>query len=745
MKRNPNVLNSPHSDSRGVGETAWALAGSNHPPSDEVTPVSMELTRMLRDDSDEGPSLPARLAPNRLLRSLWIRRWLIATIFGASVLLAVGIALTAIQNHWEAVTTLITYQDNEELSVGGGRPYRAPNYGLATLVDTLKLPASLAEVRRRLGLDVELTTLAAAIDVSIAQNSDVLNLKARWDDPVQAAAVANHMAEIFIDTTRQIRVEQAARDHERYSSELEVVRQRVSEADLLVLEYQQMYGVSDFTEETKARLHDLSRLQAEYRTQLSEVDALRIAMTEFEAAIAEQPDSLITSRLYRNPIHRRLEEIELELRALRSHYTDDNPKIENLMREAATLREMPDQSIADQTPESTQSLNELRQDLQLEKQKLNDELRVAEGRAIGLEASVNEIADQLAYLSAREIEYFPLQATQETARQLETSLAAKSEEARVASATSNPAFRVLGRAETPTQPAASGRKLLVVALGVLGLGAGFFIAVLLEVFDPRVIDHRDACDLAEGTVTSGFSAAAPLRICLSDSGQQHAQAWRRFLNDMQADDDISSVAIVSARPQEGRSSVAWNIAACMALKGQRTILVDADVRAIAGERPCAPTRPGIADLLAQKTTVPECLQESGIPGLRLLPAAAPSARQDSAPWLGTPAAGRVIAKLSDAPERIVYDLPPLGDDEAALEFAASIGTVVFVSRSGQTMRREAVEVLSRLNAQGVRVLGSVVVGIPEERSDDNRRWNTLRPVIQGQFSGTAAVRGGQYA
>ena len=748
MNGNPDTLNlsgSFSSGASGAGETAWALPAPKHRVHEGAAQLPAELTRILADDVEEAPALPARLAPERLLRSLWIRRWLITAIFVATVLLAVLIALTVIDHRWEAVTTLITYQDNEALSIGDGRAYRAPEFGLATLVDTLKLPSSLAEARSRTGIDVDLTTLAQAIDVSIAEDSNVLNLKVLWDDPVQAAALANQMADIFIDTTQRIRVEQTQRDHERYSKQLKEVRQRVAEADLLVLEYQQMHGVSDFAEETKARIYDLSRLQAEYRTQLSEVNALRVAKVEFEAAITEQPESLITSKLYRDPINRRLEEIDLELMTLRSHYRDGNPKIDNLEREAATLRALPVQDMADQVPESTQSLNELRQDMKLELQKLNDELRVSEGRAIGLKASVKEITDQLSYLSAREKEYFPLKANQETARQLEASLAAKSEEARIASATSKPAFMVLGQAQMPYLPAPSGRKLLVAAFAILGLGAGLFTAFLLELFDPHVIDRRDASELGEHAADAGFATATSPRISLRNAGEADAQAWRRFVNDMQADEEIASIAVVSAERQEGRSSVAWNIASSMALKGHRTILIDADVRTMAGKRSCAPRRPGLTDLLMDKATVPECLEDSEITGLRLLAAAAPSAPNETAPWLGTAAARRVVTTLDDMPERIVYDLPPLGDDETAIEFVASIGAVIFVSRSGQTMRKEAVEILDRLRAHGVRILGSVVVGMPEERSEHYRPWKILRAMLKKPFARTASVKGGQYA
>jgi len=744
----PNALNLSTADSRAAaatGEAEWALPGPKQDTTSEATQLPAELTRILTDDVEQSPALPARLAPERLLRSLWIRRWLITSISCVSVLLALTIALTVIDDRWEAVTTLITYQDNEALGIGDGRPYRAPEFGLATLVDTLKLPSSLAEARSRIGIDVDLTTIAQAIDVSIAENSNVLNLKVLWDDPVHAAALANQMAEIFIDTTQRIRIDQTQRDHERYSKQLQEVRQRVVAADLLVLEYQQTHGVSDFTEETKARLYDMSRLQAEYRTQLSEVEALKVAKAEFEAAIEEQPESLITSKLYRNPINRRLEEIDLELMTLRSHYRQGNPKIDNLEREAATLRAMPVQEMADQVPESTQSLNELRQDLRLESQKLNDQLRVAEGRALGLEASVKEITDQLSYLSAREKEYFPLQANQETARQLEASLAAKSEEARIASATSKPAFMVLGQAQIPRLPAASGRKLLVVAFAVLGLGAGLFAALLVELFNPHVIDRRDASELSGDAVNAAFSAAATPRISLGNAGEPDAQTWRRFVNDMQADEEIVSIAVVSAGRQEGRSSVASNIAACMALKGHSTVLVDADVRTIAGKRSCAPRHPGLTDLLQGKATLPECLQDSEIAGLRLLAAAVPFPANETAPWLGTAAARRVITTLNDLPDRIIYDLPPLGDDETAIEFAASIGAVVFVSRSGQTMRKEAVEILDRLRTHGVRVLGSVVVDVPEERLEHHRPWKILRKMLTKPFEPTTSVRGGQYA
>jgi uncharacterized protein involved in exopolysaccharide biosynthesis len=648
--------------------------------------VPPDVAALLGDTEDEPSRIPVHLRPQRLLRGLWSRRTLIALVTLLVMGLVAVAAYTLVERKWEAVTTLILRQDVEELSVGGGKPYRVPEYRIETLLDTLKLPSSLTAAADAAGVDASPLTLAVALDVAIARNSDVLNLKLTWTDPHASARLANAVAEAFVERTRRIRVDEAAEDLARYRSQLEDARRRVELADAAVLAFQHQHEVSDFDEETKARLIDLSRLEAEHRTVLAEVDGLRTARGELEAAIAAQPEIVTSSTLYRNPLRKRLEEYQWQLKEARSRYTASNPKVVKLEREVAALRLVLSEAGDESAPERTDGPNELRNDMRLRQHELNDAIRKEEGRANGLAASVQEIREKLAYLSAREKEYAALKANQDAARQLESSLAAKAEEARVAAASGEAAFAVLEPAMTPTDPAPSGRKLMLAAGGVLGLGAGMALALGLAVFDRRIRHEDDLSSLLDEGAVGAFTSMARLAI-----GREHHsqwQSWLRLVNDFEATGLEGSVAVVSLTDDEPRGTVAWNVAAVLATRGRETVLVSFDRSAPADDAVHQFGRPVSTEIPGLKAAVASHLSPADGTGFGAIPAR--------------------IRRLESQGARAVIDVPPLADDELAVDVAVSTGRVILVAKSGVTDADAAGRLVRRLEARGVHIVGAVL-------------------------------------
>ena len=183
------------------GEAAWAIE-ERHRPTGSSNPepaLPAELSSLLGEFPEDEAALPSRLTPDRLLRGLWSRRGIVAAVWVTATLATLVLAFTMVQRSWEAVTTLMLRKDIEELSVGGGKPYRVPEYRLETLLDTLKLPSSLAAAAESAGVDASPRSVAAAVDVSVARNSDVLNLKVRWPDAAEAARLANSIAATFVE------------------------------------------------------------------------------------------------------------------------------------------------------------------------------------------------------------------------------------------------------------------------------------------------------------------------------------------------------------------------------------------------------------------------------------------------------------------------------------------------------------------------------------------------------------------
>lgn len=708
---NSTLLSMNKGDSSRSDAPAWAVPGNGR---DNGAPEGMgpaELAKLLQEEPEPPVTMPARLAPARLLRGIWLRRNV--AILTALVFLALSLvaALTVITPQWQAVTTLILRQDVEELSVGGGKPYQPPEYNIQTMLDTLLLKSSLNQTRELSGVEVELTTLAAAIAVSKGKESEVINLRLTWDDPTVAAVLVNNLASTFIQKTRAIRTEQAEADYQRYTSQLVDATERVRAADAKVLAFQRLYDVSDTGEEIKARLIDLSRLESEYATHQATIEAIRGARSELEKAIGAEPETMVASQLYRNPLMRKLEEYQTELEQLKSRYTATNPKVVKLQREVDALNEVIRQFGADSAPESTVGANQLRQDMRLMLHEVNDRLRVAEGTGAGLARSVKEMREKLAYLNDRDKELMILKAEQDSARALESSLMAKAQEARVAANTSEAPFSVVERAVPPDRPLSSSRRILVAAGLILGMGLGVFLALALEILDPKIRDHLELADMAKVQVSLELPVTGHPLIDQEHPSSPLARAFRRFINNLANASDFDAVAIISPHSDHGRAAVAYNMGASLAIKGTPALLVDGDV----GKEKDHTAAPGLVDVVFGRASLEDCLQPTRIQGMQMLSKGLLTNPRTDVLCLGSPGIRAMHEELMRGPLKVIYELPPVDEDETALEFAAQVGKAVVVARSGETGRTGTALMLALLRSRNIEVIGAVVVDVPEER------------------------------
>jgi len=693
----------PSRESSGVG------ARSQQPGADDA------LLALLKDEPSDVPSFPRRLMPDRLLRGLLLRWRLIALLMLVFAIAGLAATLTLVDRRWQAVATLIVSDRKAALSVGGGQPYQTRDYGLETLMDALKLPSSLDEALRRSGVPASRAQLAAAVKVSLAQKSDVVNLRVVWDTPDDAATLANHLADVFVERTTRIRADQAAADHASYERQLEDARRRLATVDTEVLRFQQQFKVASFEEETKARLIDLSRLQSEHWASQAEVEALRLARTDFETALEAVPET-VTATLYRNPLGKRLEEIEWQLKEARTRYTEENPKLVKLREQATAL-----QALAAGSEftggETTRSPNDLRRDLKVKLQDLVTTLHVAEGRETGLASSISQMEAKIAELAALEKQFRQLEARQTSARDLERSLSSKVEESRVAMAAGEPSLQVVERASPPADPEPSGRRLVLIAALLLGALLATGLAVLLEVLDRRVRCREDLEDLvANDGVCTEVGRAGPSEGDSVQLASPAFRSFRRFVNDLCAGErEWSSLAVVSPEGGDGRSTVARFMAICLAVRGVRTVLLDADLRGAAGARSVSEQGSGLADALEGRAALADCLQRGVHERLGVVPAAAAACGDGTVLLLGQPEAAQAVTALGSRGRRVIVDLPPAVEDEGAFELACSVGTVVIVARQGHSSRAQLNALAKRFESRGVRIAGAVVLDVPPER------------------------------
>jgi chain length determinant protein tyrosine kinase EpsG len=158
-----------------------------------------------------------------------------------------------------------------------------------------------------------------------------------------------------------------------------------------------------------------------------------------------------------------------------------------------------------------------------------------------------------------------------------------------------------------------------------------------------------------------------------------------------SDPGSKCLAILSAEPKEGRSFVAANLAVVFAQLGERTLLIDADLR-----RPCQhhlfglENKVGLSAVLAERAG-PEAVQRiPALPNLSVLPAGAlPPNPQE---LLARGAFGHLLAQLAAQVDVILLDTPPAGYTADAQIIAVRAAAALIVARknSARTWRVQGV-------------------------------------------------------
>jgi protein-tyrosine kinase len=166
------------------------------------------------------------------------------------------------------------------------------------------------------------------------------------------------------------------------------------------------------------------------------------------------------------------------------------------------------------------------------------------------------------------------------------------------------------------------------------------------------------------------------------------------------------LALVSPGSGEGRSYVAANLAVAFSQLGERTLLIDADLRNPRQHRMFnVSDRIGLSAVLSGRADRAAVVPIPEFGALSLLPAGAcPPNPQE---LLLRPALAVLLAELRSEFDVILFDTPPakLYADAQSLAFRA--GSVMVLSRKDRTGFADTAIVIRELSNSGARIIGTV--------------------------------------
>ncbi len=195
---------------------------------------------------------------------------------------------------------------------------------------------------------------------------------------------------------------------------------------------------------------------------------------------------------------------------------------------------------------------------------------------------------------------------------------------------------------------------------------------------------------------------------------EHCRSIRTNLLFMSPDKPLKALLVTSSMPQEGKTTVALNVAISMAQSGEKTLIVDTDMRRPRVHKALGITaRKGISTVLVGEETIDDVVVETQVEGLHCIPCGATPPNPSE--LLHTKRFREFLAEVLTRYDKVVFDSPPVGAVTDPVILSKSVDGTILVVKAGVTARQLLAKTGRVLEDVNANVLGVVLNDIDPER------------------------------
>src|SRR5467141_677624 len=573
----------------------------------------------------------------------------------------------------------------------------------------------------------ELASFLASLSVKRVPNSRLMDVSFESTSPLLAAQIVNAHLKHYIEQNFQSRYEATTRASTWLTDQLNELKIRVEKAEDARITYERQNQIwaldGDKQNVTTQRMADLNK-------ELTDVQSERMRKQSlFEFAKAGDMDSV--PQIRDNPV---VQDLFRKRTEMYSQYTDAlsqyGPNFPKVQRLQSQLKEI--EAAADKEKKSVIA-------------RLESEYREALQREQLLTQALDQQKAEVNQMSERMVQYSILKREAEANKALYDGLLTKLKEAGISAGLRSSNIRVVDPAMVPTFPARPAKTRNIVFAFLIGLVGGIGLALLREYMDNTVKSPDDIETLArlpslavvpaftelnrgrsrvkllKGASTNGHEKRIEL-VAQHLPKSQMSEAFRALRTALllsQADHPPQVVLVTSALPREGKTTAAANLAVTLAQLGDRTLLIDADLR-----------KPGIGRLLNLGTGKYAGLssylagvssldlvtiQHPAIPNLSAIPTG--PLPPNPADLLSSHKLADAIAELRTRFKFIVIDSPPIMAATDSVILSVKADGVLLVVRSGETPKEAFTRTCDLLLSVKCHLLGVVLNAVDPTAPD----------------------------
>jgi uncharacterized protein involved in exopolysaccharide biosynthesis len=474
--------------------------------------------------------------------------------------------------------------------------------------------------------------LQGRISVEQERDTRIVHIRVNDSDRERAMVLANALAESYIEKTLQDRLGSTSSALEWLGQQLDTLKQQLERSELSLHEFvEDKANLSmPFDEQQKlvsSDIHRYSERLTEARVQHIEIDARVKALEEAREAASTFERPALTDSPALSGLRERYFELAASRYALSVKYGDQHPQIKALDAQMERLHEHLRGEIDSVLANARAQLKEV---------------ATVESGVLGALQQSNHAGLEL---NLQEITYRRLQRERDNAARLYGSILERTADTDLTHALQVSFVRIVDRALRPNKSIYPDYRRNLTIGSLLGLLLGMSLAFLLTQLDRgiRTIEDAEALGVTILGIMPRIEDGLPLYgvgyrrrrkrnapevvsnrdlVVHSHPKSSVAECCRTIrtnLTFMAADRPQRAVAVTSANPREGKTTVTISLAISLAQGGKRVLLVDTDLRKPRIHRAlsCANSR-GVTTVLVGEHSAKEAIQSTEIPGLDLM-------------------------------------------------------------------------------------------------------------------------------
>ena len=568
---------------------------------------------------------------------------------------------------------------------------------MAPYEDTLSLSGPLTP----------LEILAKNRKIAPRRMSLMVNFAFSHPDPIIAAEVANLFAKEFIDYNLKLNIDGSMKAVEDLRIRADQQKDRVEELELKLAEYREQNNAVSLQSDENIAAAQLARLNEieltnkniydNFQTKWDQIETYRLEGRELWELpfIAEQPR--VANLL------QQVSGTRISISSLSKRYREKHPAMIQLL----------------------QTLQEGELELELAVQNSVDKIYAgySESKSNFDVASLRlaEKEKELIELGKTRIEFNSLLRDLEVQQSFFQALNQRMTTEKAQVNLKNPNARIVDEAFPPRADQPSSPNI------VLNLAAGFFGGIALGVgliFAVAFLDDRvkSAFDI-EGTIGLPMLGVIPrikkldtntkAQAVASNVDRHVTETFRSIHSALKLSDQSKNAKIIlttSTVPGEGKSFVSSNLSLTFANHGEKTLLLDCDLRLPNVARSLQiENELGLLDYVEKEVSLEEVIVKEVYPNLDVLSTGGKS--KNPTQVLNSSQFEAMFAVLRDRYDRIVVDSPPLAAVSDALNLLPLVDGIIYVIKFNTVKRKTAVLNVRRLWESNTPVYGAILNNI----------------------------------